>query len=79
MKLSVCRRLPVEDIPALGDVVLDMQVLSEVEQGGFSAALNPLANAYEAWLDEQSASLENPTEDLGAFKEYGNCERQICS
>ena len=58
-----------EDIPALAKAVLDMRVLSKTNMGNFNAALNPLADAYETWIQEQEASLrkENVTPDLDPY------------
>lgn len=59
----------VTDIPALAQAVFDMQVLSNTAQGGFTALLAPLADAYEAWIGEQEARLASPSADLLPYEE----------
>jgi hypothetical protein len=57
-----------EDIPLLGEAVFDMQTLSEIEMGGFAAALNPLAQAYQAWIEAQEARVAAPPSDLAVYR-----------
>jgi hypothetical protein len=47
-----------EDIPELADVVLDMGQLAEIPDGEFANMLQPLATAYESWIQEQEAHLQ---------------------
>ncbi len=54
----------IDDIPQLGQAVFDMKSLAETERGGFTAAIAPLADAYEAWITAQETRLTNPTPDL---------------
>ena len=56
------------DIPTLANAVLDMQVLDETGDGGFAAALDPLAEAYEAWIADQESHLSSPPSDLQAYQ-----------
>ncbi len=56
-----------EEIPLLRDVVLDMQTLSETATDDFAAALAPLIDAYQDWIEEQAARLDHPTRDLAAY------------
>jgi hypothetical protein len=53
---------------ALSNVVLDMKVLAETADADFAAALNPLTEAYEAWIVDQEARLANPTVDLSPYR-----------
>ena len=56
-----------DDIPLLGQTVMDMKVLAETEKGDFTAALTPLTQAYREWIDQQEAQLARPTADLAAY------------
>ena len=56
-----------EEIPLLGNVVLDMGVLAETPTGEFVTALVPLVEAYDGWIADQQARLENPPPDLAAY------------
>ena len=51
---------------ALGRVVLDMETLADLEGSKFRAAIEPLADAYDRWLDEREASVGDPSAHLGA-------------
>jgi hypothetical protein len=51
---------------ALGKVVLDMEVLAQLEGLELRAAIEPLADAYDLWLDEQESRLSDPTARLQA-------------
>ncbi|MGB1252364.1 MAG: DISARM system helicase DrmA [Candidatus Promineifilaceae bacterium] len=53
-----------EEIPG---AVFDMQTLAETEMGGFSALLEPLAAAYERWIDQRETEVLNPTADLKPY------------
>ncbi len=57
-----------EEIPLLGEVVLDMQELADTPTGDFAAALAPLAEAYAAWIEEQAARLDAPPPDLAQYE-----------
>jgi ribosomal protein L24E len=57
-----------DEVPPLGQATLDMKQLSEIETGGFSAALTPLAQAYEAWIGECDAQVAGPSSDLGDYR-----------
>jgi hypothetical protein len=67
-----------EDIPALGNAVLDMKALAEMGDGDFAAALRPLAEAYEAWIAEQEARLANPSPDLEPYRLDSEAALQNC-
>lgn len=58
-----------EDVPAMLTAVFDMKLLSETEMGAFGPKLMPLLDAYEAWIKDQAARLENPTPDLKPYLE----------
>lgn len=48
------------DLPALANVVLDMQALSTLADAEFAGALGPLADAYAVWIDGQLAASTAP-------------------
>ena len=48
------------DLPALANIVLDMQMLSTLADDAFAGALGPLADAYAAWIDGQEAASAAP-------------------
>ncbi|MEI8165364.1 MAG: hypothetical protein WCG26_03260, partial [Chloroflexales bacterium] len=56
------------DQPALADLVVDMQTLAEIADGGFGAVLTPLVTAYQAWLDAQQARIADPAARLAGFE-----------
>lgn len=56
-----------EEISLLGDAVFDMKQLAEIDRGQFSPSLEPLAQAYEQWIEEQEKRAEAPPADLEPF------------
>lgn len=58
-----------DEEPGLADAVLDMAVLATTSNDGFAVALEPLATAYEAWLDRQEQRLSDPKEQLEEHRE----------
>lgn len=71
-----------DEIPLLGDLVLDMQVLADTPTGEFVEALAPLAEAYQDWINEQTARLDNPTRDLAQYEisaenALANCQESL--
>jgi len=67
-----------DEVPPLGQATLDMKRLSEIEMGGFSAALNPLVQAYEAWLGERDAQVAEPSSDLGDYQDSAQAALANC-
>jgi hypothetical protein len=59
--------LSVDVREALGRVVLDMEALAKLEGPGLRAAIEPLADAYDLWLDEQAARLGDPATHLVSY------------
>ena len=45
---------------ALGRVVLDMEALADLEGPELRAVIQPLADAYDRWLEEREASIADP-------------------
>ena len=56
------------EVPLLGQALLDMQRLAQLEQGDFGAALDPLAGAYQDWIEEQAARASAPPPDLAVYQ-----------
>nr|BBH92343.1 helicase [Thermogemmatispora argillosa] len=55
-----------DEIPELSGLVLDMKALAELpaEPEGYRARLQPLVDAYSAWIERQQASLDDPASRL---------------
>jgi hypothetical protein len=58
-----------EQFPALGEVVVDMADLAELDQADLAAGLTPLADAYESWLDAQERRIGDPDARLEGFEQ----------
>jgi hypothetical protein len=54
----------VTDIPALGQLVLDMKALAELDDGALFASLAVLPAAYRDWIAEQCARVRDEGEGL---------------
>ncbi|NJK82113.1 MAG: hypothetical protein HC914_20555, partial [Chloroflexaceae bacterium] len=67
-----------EEIPALADLTLDMQLLAEVPDGQFGTHLLPLVTAYEDWITDQEQRLANPTPDLQPYRVPGQHALVAC-
>lgn len=50
-----------DDIPALGDLTLDMRVLAQVPTDDFAAHLYPLVAAYDAWITDNESLVAEAT------------------
>ncbi|MHB8644191.1 MAG: DISARM system helicase DrmA [Thermomicrobiales bacterium] len=59
-----------EDFPALDGLVVDMAMLAETPDGGFTAALTPLLTAYGRWIADQEARIGDPATGLAAYDEH---------
>jgi hypothetical protein len=57
-----------EEEPALGHVVLDMKSLATLADDGMSGTLEPLVDAYEAWIERQAGRLADPSEHLSGHE-----------
>ncbi|REG59662.1 helicase-like protein [Paraburkholderia sp. BL6669N2] len=57
-----------EDIPALADVVLDMKALAEMPDGDLFRSLRALPGAYKDWITKESARIDDPQEELEAYR-----------
>jgi hypothetical protein len=54
-------------VPQLAGLIVDMKVLSELDQVALAAALAPLADGFRDWLEnEQRPRIADPAERLGA-------------
>lgn len=66
-----------EEQPGLAQVTVDMKALADMTQGQFGAALQPLADAYETWIEEQAARAV-AERDLQAFAVPGAISLESC-
>ncbi|WP_376796423.1 DISARM system helicase DrmA [Thermogemmatispora sp.] len=57
-----------EDLPELGSLLLDMKALAELPPADYRARLLPLVEAYNAWIERQQASLDEPASLLGPHR-----------
>jgi hypothetical protein len=53
----------------LAGLCLDMQELAASPAGELRSKLRPLLDAYQDWIEREEARIEDPAEDLGAFKD----------
>lgn len=67
-----------QEIPALAGLVLDMEQLAQVPDDAFSAALAPLAMAYDDWITAQEARLQPPAPDLAPFQDAARHALEQC-
>jgi hypothetical protein len=58
-----------DEIPELSGLLLDMKALAELEPEDYRPRLQPLVEAYSAWIDRQQASLNDPASRLGAHRQ----------
>ena len=66
------------EIPALDTVQLDMRALAQLHGDAFSTTLEPLADAYAAWITEQEARLSPPAPDLEAYLQSARSSLEAC-
>lgn len=55
------------EIPGLANFVLDMKELAECSKRDLPGKLSPLLAAYESWIREQEARIEQPDEQLRPY------------
>lgn len=67
-----------DEIPALAQACLDMKRLAELRDDEFSAALEPIAEAYADWIQTQRARLTNPSPDLEPYLQYARENLEKC-
>ncbi len=58
-----------DEFPLLAGLELDMEVLAGLPTDQLRAALIPLVEAYEAWLGEEAAKLDDPAHRLAAHRD----------
>lgn len=64
------------EVPELAGLVLDMEQLArETELRGL---LEPLTTAYGVWIEKQTQRLEDPTEDLSAYRQVAQNNLSHC-
>ena len=68
----------VEDLPKLAGLVLDMQQLAEANTAELPNMLTPLITAYEHWISEQSALINNPASGLEDYQDTAQTAMDNC-
>lgn len=64
--------------PALGNMVLDMKQLAEMDATALVNALAPLVEAYAEWIARQRARVNNPSIDLEPFNTPAQLNLERC-
>lgn len=67
-----------KEIPAIGKIQLDMQVLAKLDGKGFVSGLQPLAEAYEVWIADQESRIATPSADLVPYIESARSAMENC-
>lgn len=67
------------DLPALGDLVLDMKELSETATGDLPSRLAALPEAYEAWIKNEREKVADGEEGLGEHADTADAALEKCS
>jgi len=62
----------IAEVPELARVELDMKRLAELSDEDLARSLEPLADAYGAWLDRQQARIDAGGPDLAGHEEAAN-------
>lgn len=79
--------LPVYDVeqveaPRLDGVQLDMHALAQLHGEAFETALRPLADVYQAWIENEEARLQagaaEPAAELGPYLQAGRAALDAC-
>jgi hypothetical protein len=68
-----------EDIPALGDLVLDMQVLAEMDDDVLVRTLGVLPAAYRDWIAKERARIGDPGEGLAPYRDAAEAALAACT
>ncbi len=66
------------EIPGLAGLVLDMKELTECPAAELAGKLTPLANAYEDWIAEQTARIDEPDAGLSAYRHVAHQAMEEC-
>jgi hypothetical protein len=67
-----------DELPGLKGLELDMKTLSELDGAALLASLEPLAGAYEDWIDAQEKRLHRGDDGLAAHREAGAMALERC-
>lgn len=67
-----------EDIPALKGLCVDMAKLSELPREELALSLEPLAQAYEAWIEERRKEIASPAARLTEFAREAEASLKKC-
>src|SRR5260370_21174868 len=68
----------VEELPALAELVLDMKELAESAAIDLPGELQPLATAYEAWIDGQALRISDPASGLESYQDAAQDALKQC-
>ncbi|BCL80113.1 helicase [Ktedonobacteria bacterium brp13] len=66
------------ELPALAELCLDMLLLADASTHELTRMLQPLANAYSTWIDEQKRRLNDPREELQSYHDTAIKAIQQC-
>ena len=66
------------DIPALADLVLDMKLLSELDDAALIKTLRVLPPAYKAWIESERKRISIPAEGLAPYKQVAEDALAAC-
>ena len=69
---------PLDNHPALADVVLDMKVLAELAPSDIPARLAALPEAYARWIREQRDRIGDPAEGLEDYRDVAGAAMDAC-
>ena len=77
---EIARTTPPTDaeLPLLSNLVLDMQSLAEMPDGGFAQALDPLTEAYQDWITSQNQRITGGADGLDVFQETAQSALARC-
>lgn len=72
----------VQDAPDLADLILDMKELSETDTKDYSTKLAALPDAYEKWIQDRRAVVQQPDDALAPYAgaaedSLDKCERTL--
>lgn len=67
------------DIPQLAEVELDMAALADLSDEGLAQGLQPLVDAYRAWIEQQRERIADPAARLTGFEEPAEEALERCA
>lgn len=69
----------VDDVPALSEVVLDMQQLAELPDAELLKSLKALPGAYRDWIVRARTRIADPNEGLEPYRQVAEDAMQACN